>query len=723
MGVRHPASRIRRVRAAGALALAILLAACSPAPSPVPSSGALATDSGGDASPSTPQPGGSQAAPVGDADLVVWSSHDAPPQQGTVAYHVWVTNFGFATAASGVTLTITPPDGARLVTTSRDSRPTASGGGVEVDLGVIEPSTTEGVDVDVEWATAPAPGAWTELRAGVSSSSVDPDPASNVALDGERVPQPDLAVTFGPASERSALVPGETVAYSIDVANRTDASEAAPVLEVLLPEGLAFAGASGPVSDQPVVGPASELGTQVTLPLRPLGAWAAESVIVRTTASDALAPGMATEISAGVTGSAPDADPADNTASTTEIVQAGGADTWVEIDAKGDQQIGGKVAYRIRYGNRGSTPADDVTLTLAMPAQLGDLRFSTSPAAGPEGAPPSWSIGTLAPSPAPRSIEVTATVTGTGAAAVTAEIASAGDTNPANDTATSEADLVALAMPVVAGPVNAIVGQRPVVSGTGTPGATVTVSVGDGGDAVPRPFGSGKVDGGGRWEVEPEFDLADGWHWFTATQQQGDRESDLAGSLGFVSTAPAIDPSSLTVDGGRVGGIDQEIDWPAGAQRVFRAVVTACREPVEPRLLAEYYDAGGHGAGGAVVNRQVVAPSSVVDGAVEFPFLVPRTTQEVEWQMSLVFGCRDAAQSDAGGARLVVFTAGILEDIERTIDCWFGNCPPEPPKPPAPAPRCKGCVPWVPPKKPAPEPNDPSDWHVARRGVPGIAIG
>ena len=86
-------------------------------------------------------------------------------------------------------------------------------------------------------------------------------------------------------------------------------------------------------------------------------------------------------------------------------------------------------------------------------------------------------------------------------------------------------------------------------------------------------------------------------------------------------------------------------------------------------LQTDYYDTSG-----GLVNRQIAEPTRAdADGNVEFAFVVPRVTQEVQWQVSLAFYCRDDAQSDVGtGMREAVYV-GILDTVKRKIDCWFGE--------------------------------------------------
>jgi hypothetical protein len=108
--------------------------------------------------------------------------------------------------------------------------------------------------------------------------------------------------------------------------------------------------------------------------------------------------------------------------------------------------------------------------------------------------------------------------------------------------------------PVITAPVDGATtaDPSPEVSGTGVPGATVTVSVSDGaGGAVTA---SALVDEAGRWAVAMDA-LRAGSHTVTAAQEIDGVTSDAAPSLTFTIThAPVVtDPDG---DGDSDGGSD-----------------------------------------------------------------------------------------------------------------------------------------------------------------------
>ncbi|MDR0416823.1 MAG: Ig-like domain-containing protein [Propionibacteriaceae bacterium] len=125
-------------------------------------------------------------------------------------------------------------------------------------------------------------------------------------------------------------------------------------------------------------------------------------------------------------------------------------------------------------------------------------------------------------------------------------------------------DVTAPAAPVVTGPADGgdLDEARPVISGTGEPGAVVTVD--DGGTAVCETV----VAADGTWSCVPDADLGEGGHTLTATQE------DAAGN---VSTPSA--PITVTVD--TVAPDPPVVLSPAAGQAVADGtpVVTGTAEP------------------------------------------------------------------------------------------------------------------------------------------------
>ena len=124
--------------------------------------------------------------------MTVWASHDAAPGATKLTYRVHYANLSRDASASRVVMHVAAPDGAKLVRVPPRSTVLLSATEVDLDLGPVAPLASGALDVDVAWDAAPAPGAWTELKATIAAAEHDPDPSNNTAADGERVPAPDL---------------------------------------------------------------------------------------------------------------------------------------------------------------------------------------------------------------------------------------------------------------------------------------------------------------------------------------------------------------------------------------------------------------------------------------------------------------------------------------------------------------------------------------------------
>ncbi|MDR2973689.1 MAG: Ig-like domain-containing protein, partial [Propionibacteriaceae bacterium] len=118
----------------------------------------------------------------------------------------------------------------------------------------------------------------------------------------------------------------------------------------------------------------------------------------------------------------------------------------------------------------------------------------------------------------------------------------AGNTSPPDDTNVT-VDSAAPAAPVITGPANGSTtgDSTPTITGTGEPGATVTVSV----DGV--PVGQTTVQPDGTWSLTPTTPLADGPHTITARQTDpAGNPSPEASSQVKVDTATPSAPVILT---------------------------------------------------------------------------------------------------------------------------------------------------------------------------------
>jgi hypothetical protein len=678
--------------------------AATATPAPTPSRDA------GEANP----PAAPSATPDRGIDLAVWSKHEQSPAGRRVTYRVHYANLDLEREAAEVVLDVALPEGAELAQASRATQPLADGT-VQVVIGAVPPATGGHVDLDISWPDVPAPGSWASLTAKIDGAAPDPDETNNVSQDGERIAGPDLSLQLGLTDRSGPCVPGAAVSLQLSYRNAARARAPEATISVSLPPGMAYQSASGSLAGEPTVAETAT-GTLVTLPLRAVEANASNMAMVNVVLADDLQPDQALTWTAEISASG-EIVTADNRAEATQIVQVPGPDLWIALDQQGDSEMGGQRVYRLRYGNRGTDQATDVNVSLALPEALEDVRYSIAPTAT-DGAAATWQVGKVANVQVGKEIEITGTIAAEGSLAASARIAASGaDANPRNDVAEAAIEAVALAMPLIEGPDQAVVGAQPRFHGQGRPAATVSLILAPSEGQPGQPLGTAVVDGNGRWELTPEVALVTpGWHWFLATQELGGQVSATSGVANYYDPDTAIDPSSLTVDGKPVSGIDQAIAWPAGRVLTLGARIVACDAPQMPVLEVAYYDAAER-----VLSREVIEPATASnEGGVTFKFRVPRAEQEVQWQIALSYYCQVQGQTGApqGTLRWVRYTVDLMDDIKRKIECLFG-CDPKPKSPPPPQP-CEGCTPLD--RKPKKKPNpfnapDDVDWVYAPGGA------
>jgi hypothetical protein len=498
-------------------------------------------------------------------------------------------------------------------------------------------------------------------------------------------------------------VPGATVKLRLAYVNLADVKAQTATITATLPSGLSFVGASGNLSGQALVS-GTDGGVQVVLTLQPVSGGGGKGSVVLHTQVDAAAQVNHSLTWTAEIGAPGETNLAHNLAEGIQVVQPVGPDVWVTLESTGETAVGGTHTYRLAFGNLGTLRAENVALSLALPVALGDVRFGREPASFENGTA-TWRFETLGVAQKGRPFEVTGVVGTEGPAVASASITTASsDANPRNDAAEMTDEMVAVAMPTILGPNAAVIDDRPAFYGEGTAAATVSLYLAATESEPAALLGTAVVDGSGKWAIAPAEALPEpGWHWFTATQTLGDRVSPATGVANSVSKDTGIDTDSLTVNGARVGGIDQTISWPEGQVLTLAARIIDCATPLTPTLLADYYDKDD-----VLVNREAIAPASTDEnGNVAFAFRVPRLEQELKWTLALSYTCGGAPQTKAlaNTLRPAMVLARPLGGLWEDIKCWFGFCNDTPPPPPPPKKQCPGCTPLNPDqmkRKPSP---------------------
>lgn len=289
--------------------------------------------------------------------------------------------------------------------------------------------------------TVPAdvPGRHENTAGVISTTSPDTDPSNNVATARFSVPAADIVVTK--AVDRAEAYVGDTIVFTIGVANAgPDASGALSVAD-LLPAGLAFESAqasqgsydaaTGTWSLPDGLAPADLplIGTQAQLTL------SARPTTTGTFQNTADADRSSAEIA--------DPDPDNNAASATVTVTAAPAELHVTKTAdRAAVVVGDVVTFTLGVANTGPGAAADVELVDSLPDGLADAE-ATDERCTVVGSAISCSLGDLPAGGEARSVTVTARPSATGPVVNTAVASSS---SPLADASTLEAAVTVTAV-------------------------------------------------------------------------------------------------------------------------------------------------------------------------------------------------------------------------------------------------------------------------------------
>ncbi len=335
------------------------------------------------------------AEPAPMADLSVEKSGPVTATVGeSVTYTLTVANGG-PDAAAAVTLVDSLPAGLTFISASDGG--TASGGAVTWSLGDVGSGSSLPRTVTVK---AGAAGAQVDV-ARVTSATADPDTgdqrATFTTTVAEPAPMADLSV--GKSGPVTATV-GESVTYTLTVANGGPDAAAAVTLVDSLPAGLTFISASdgGTASGGAVTWSLGDVGSGSSLP--------------RTVTVKAAAAGAQVDV-ARVTSTTADPDTGDQRATFTTTVAepAPMADLSVEKSGPVTATVGESVTYTLTVANGGPDAAAAVTLVDSLPAGL--TFISASDGGTASGGAVTWSLGDVGSgSSLPRTVTVKAAAAG-----------------------------------------------------------------------------------------------------------------------------------------------------------------------------------------------------------------------------------------------------------------------------------------------------------------------
>jgi uncharacterized repeat protein (TIGR01451 family) len=364
-----------------------------------------------------PNNAGSAPASVG-LSVTISDSPDPVTAGASLTYTITITNSG-AIAATEVVVTDVLPAGVTLVSFSA-GRGCSGTTTIVCELGTINAFSSVVITITVS-PTAAGP---LSNSASVSTTSFDPDQSNNNATANTTVNAAAANVGVTIADSPDPILPGANLTYTITVTNSGALAASDVVVTDSLPAGADFfsssPGCSGTITITCALGTVNPSASVIV------------NIVVTPTAEGLLSN------SVDVTTSSLDADPSNNSATANTTVSPAIANLVVTMtDSPDPAFVGGSLTYTVGLSNAGSSPANDVALSGALPAGV-DLVSATPTQGTCSPTPPlSCSLGTLGVSgSATISIAATPTTEGVKSFTVTASSTTT-DANPSNNSATS----------------------------------------------------------------------------------------------------------------------------------------------------------------------------------------------------------------------------------------------------------------------------------------------
>ena len=337
---------------------------------------------------------------VGSADLAVTKSGPATVTPGmTATYTVNLTNNG-PSGAQTVSLTDNVPVGMTFVSVTQTAGPTfacttpavGGTGPINCTIANFASAATATFSIVFNVISSDANGMSISNTATVTSATSDPTPGNNSSTATSTASTlADLAVTkSGPATFSS----GNNITYNLTVSN-TGPSDAANVsMTDPLPVGATFVSelqTSGPAftCTNPAVGSGGTVNCMIST--LAAGASAGFSITIHTPPS--LASGATMTNTASVSSATTDPNPTNNSA-TTNATAAATADVSITKTGPPAAAAGGTLSYTVVVTNNGTSDAQNVVMTDAVPANTtfvsetqnsGPVAACTNPPAGGTG--------------------------------------------------------------------------------------------------------------------------------------------------------------------------------------------------------------------------------------------------------------------------------------------------------------------------------------------------
>ncbi len=371
---------------------------------------------------------------------VVKTASPSPVMQGEpLTYTIDVANAG-PSDAENVVLTDTIPSTIIGPEFSVDGGITFSPWTGSYDIGTLPAGAS--MTILIRGTVLPSATGVITNTANVTSTTPDPNPFNNtstVNTDIIVVPPTDADVSVVKVGNLNPVTPGETLVYTIDVANAGPADAENVVLTDAIPSTIINPEYSidGGITFNPWPGSYS-IGT--------LPAGATRTILIMGTVSPS-ATGVITN-TANVTSTTPDPNPFNNTSTVNtdvSVVPPTEADVSVVKAASPSPVMPGEMLiYTINVANAGPAAAQNVVLTDAIPSSITGAEYSIDGGVTFNPWPGSYDIGTL---PVGEIITIlirgTVSPSATGIIINTANVTSTTpDPNPDNNTSTVDTEIV-----------------------------------------------------------------------------------------------------------------------------------------------------------------------------------------------------------------------------------------------------------------------------------------
>lgn len=292
-----------------------------------------------------------------DLELSKTSAAERVAAGETLLYNLEISNLG-PSSATNVVVTDILPSGVTFNSTMSNSNCTETGGVGTCSFPTIASDATVAFVIAVDLPTDFTDGATLSNSASVEANENDPNEDNNSDTDEITVDnQADLSIV---KNAEGSVVAGESISWTIDIANAGPSDAVNVVITDTLPLGATFNTAS---SD----GRCSAAGQTVTCTIAAMAADSTDSFVIDVDVASSVADMATLSNGAEIASDTDDPNLDDNTSSDDVPVSRESDLTIVKTDLADPVVAGGQIQWSIAVTNNGPSDADNVTITDALP--------------------------------------------------------------------------------------------------------------------------------------------------------------------------------------------------------------------------------------------------------------------------------------------------------------------------------------------------------------------